>query len=280
MKNVFFLISVMICCGEMLFAQSYINARDSVFLTVNEFQEKIILHRLEAKQTIYSLGKYYGLKVNEVYYYNPEINGKNPKVGQIVKIPIPNRAIVRERDNNFIPRNHIPLYYRVQKGEGLSKVAGGYFNMNSDTLFKRNKIKGNELKPGQVIQIGWLGLNGIPVGIRDAKGAAVMKTLSDLKTKYQEESVGKVLVSKSGVAFWQKDSKLKGDLYALHRECAENGVVAIHNPAKKKTIYAKVIGTIPAGAYDSNIEVIVSPKVAKILGAVDGRFYVKINYFK
>lgn len=280
MKNVFFLISVMICCGEMLFAQSYINARDSVFLTVNEFQEKLITHRIGPKQTVYSLGKFYGLKVSEVYYYNPEIDGKDPKIGQIVKIPIPNKAIIRVRDNHFNPRKFVPLYYRVQKGENLKKIAEGYFNMISDTLISRNKIRGKELKVGQVMQIGWISVNGVSAGVREIKGPSIVAAISSLKSTHQEESIGKVMISSSGVAFWQKDSKLKGDLYALHRDCPENSIIAIHNPARNKTIYATVIGTIPAGAYDSNIEIIVSPRVAKLLGAVDARFYVKLKYFK
>ena len=263
-----------------VFAQSYLNKRDSVFITVNEFQEKLITHRIEAKQTVYSLGKFYGLKVTEVYYYNPEIDGKDPKIGQIVRIPIPNKAIVRERDKNFRPRSFVPLYYRVQKNEGLKKIAEGYFNMKVDTLRNRNKIRTNDAKTGQVLQIGWININGVSSGLRHVKGPEIVTAISDLKTTHQEESIGKVMVSKSGVAFWQKDSKIKSDLYALHRDCPENSVIAIHNPAKNKTIYAKVIGTIPAGAYDSNVEIIISPKVAKLLGAVDARFFVKIKYFK
>ena len=263
-----------------LLSQSYLSTRDSVFLVVNEFQEKLITHRIEPKQTVYSLGKFYGLKVSEVYYYNPEIDGKDPKVGQIVKIPIPNKAIVRERDAKFRLRNNIPLYYRVQKGEGVKKIAEGSFNMSTDTLKKRNKIKGKDVKVGQVLQIGWISANGVSSGIREVKGPAIVTTISDLKTAHQEESIGKQIVNKSGVAFWQKDSKIKGDLYALHRECPENSIIAIHNPAKNKTIYAKVIGNIPAGAYDSTVEVIISPRAARLLGAVDARFYVKLKYFK
>lgn len=280
MKKIYIVLLALYYMPAHSFAQSYLNAKDSVFLTVNEFQEKLITHRIEARQTVYSLGKFYGLKVNEVYYYNPEIDGKDPKIGQIVKIPIPNKAIVRERDKKFNSKNHVALYYRVQKSEGLKKIAEGYFNMKVDTLRKRNKIWGDELKLGQVIQIGWISINGVPASMREVKGPAIVTTLYNLKSTHQAESIGKKMINKSGVAFWQKDSKLKGDLYALHRDCPENSVIAIHNPAKNKTIYAKVIGSIPAGAYDSNVEVIVSPKVAKLLGAVDSRFFVKIKYYK
>jgi LysM repeat protein len=198
MKKILTLIVFLVNISENSNAQAYLNAKDSVFLTVNEFQEKLITHRIEAKQTVYSLGKFYGLKVNEVYYYNPEIDGKDPKIGQVVKIPIPNKAIVRERDKKFNVKNYVPVYYRVQKGEGLKKVAEGYFNMKIDTLKKRNKIWSGDLKLGQLIHIGWISIKGVPGSLREVKGPPIISTLYDLKSTHQAESIGRKIINKSG----------------------------------------------------------------------------------
>ena len=45
-----------------------------------------------------------------------------------------------------------------------------------------------------------------------------------------------------------------------------------------KTLYAKVIGKIPQNAFGDEVIIIVSPSVAKQLGAKDERFFVKIKY--
>lgn len=263
-----------------LFAQDYLSNRDSIKIIVNEFQEKLIIHTFREKQTLFSLAKFYGLKINELYYYNPEIVNKEPQVGQAIKIPVPNRSIVRERDSKFNVKYYAPVFYSVQKSEGLKKIAEGYFNMKVDSLKKRNKISTDNLQLGQKVLIGWISIKGIPAEMRTVKGPALLQTLYRLKTLHQTESVGKTLVTKRGTAFWQKDSKIGGELYALHRDCPINSVIAIHNPMKNKTIYAKVVGRIPEGAYESSVEVIVSPKVAKLLGALDPKFFVKIRYYK
>ena len=39
------------------------------------YQEKIFEHHISSKQTLYSLSKFYGLSLSEVYYYNPEFQG-------------------------------------------------------------------------------------------------------------------------------------------------------------------------------------------------------------
>ena len=47
---------------------------------------------------------------------------------------------------------------------------------------------------------------------------------------------------------------------------------------KGATVYAKVIGRIPNNVYGKEVIVIVAPSVAKTLGAIDERFFVKIKY--
>lgn len=262
-------------------AQEYLRASDSLIVSINEFQEKLITHRFKEKQTMYSLSKFYGLKINEIYYYNPELNGKEPRIGQTMKIPIPNRVIVRTRDTKFTLKQHAALYYIVQKDDGLKKIAEGLFNTPADTIRKRNKMTNDNLKIGQKILIGWISTKGISIEERvGTKTPALLRTLYHLKAQHQSESIGKKTQLRSGVAFWQKDTKVGGELYALHRDCPVNTILLVHNPVTKKTIYAKVIGTIPSSVYDNNVEVIVSSRVAKLLGSPDAKFFVKVKYYK
>ena len=258
----------------------YLKYGDTLMVSINDFQEKFFSHKLENKQTLFSMAKFYGLKINELYYYNPELVNTAPKVGQLIKIPLPNRAMIRERDKKFKVKSSIPVFYVVRTQENLLKIAEIYFNMKADSLKSRNKLTNDALKVGQKLLIGWVSVEGITEEQRKIKGPAILQILQNNRALHQNESVGKKMYSNRGIAFWQKDSKMGSGLYALHRDCPENTMVAIHNPMKNKTIYAKVIGKIPPGTQDDAVEVVISPSAAKLLGALDPKFFVKVKYFK
>ncbi len=258
----------------------YLKYGDTLTVFLNDFQEKIFTHQLAEKQTLFSLAKFYGLKINELYYYNPEFIKTAPKVGQSIKIPIPNRCIIRERDKKFNAKNNIPLMYVAKQGENLKKIAEMYFNMPIDTLKKRNKLTDDNIKVGQKFHIGWISSDGIQEEQRKIKGAAILQIMQNYKTTHQAESTAKKAVTKRGVAFWQKESKMGSGLYALHRDCAENTIIMVNNPMKNKTVYVKVIGKIPPGTQDDNVEIVISPHAAKLLGALDSKFFVNVKYYK
>jgi LysM repeat protein len=260
--------------------KKYLKYGDTLTVSINDFYEKYFDHQLANKQTLFSMAKFYGMRMEEMYYFNPEMVKTPPKVGQKVKIPLPNRVIIRERDKKFNAKNHIPIYYIVRQQENLKKIAELYFNMQIDTLKKFNKLPNETIKVGQKMLIGWVSVEGIKEDQRKIKGPAILQILQNNRNVHQSESVGKKLVAKNGTAFWQKNSKMSSGLYALHRDCPENTMIAIHNPMKNKTVYAKVIGKIPPGTQDDAVEIVISPPAAKLLGALDPKFFVKIKYFK
>jgi LysM repeat protein len=282
-KNYIFLLFFLTAVKTQAFTgddKRYLKFGDTLTVFLNDFQEKIFTHKMEEKQTLFSMAKFYGLKTDELYYYNPEFSKTPPKTGQMVKIPVPNRCIVRERDKKFNVTRFIPLMYVVRQGEGMKKIAEGFFNMSIDTLKKRNKLTDENLKLGQKLHIGWISVEGITAEQRKIKGATILQIMQNYRTTHQAESLGKKLLNKSGVAFWQKDSKMGSGLYALHRDCPENTIIVVNNPMKNKTVYVKVIGKIPPGTQDDNVEVVISPHAAKLLGALDPKFFVKIKYYK
>lgn len=250
--------------------------KDSLFLTVSE-GKKYLQHPVKAKQTLFSLARYYGITLQELYEFNTQFR-TDPTlyVGTKVKIPIPNRALKRYKNAKFVVSKNVPVYYVVQPGDNLYQICKRNFGMPVDSIAKRNKLKDNNIRPGQLLLVAWMGINGIPAEWRPVRTF----TKSDaLKTKYEEEKKHKKEGISQGVCFWQKDSKEKGDLYAMHREADIGTIMAVTNPMGGRTVYAKVIGRIPSG-YESNIEVILSPEAARNLGARDPRFFVKVKFLK
>ena len=249
---------------------------DTVLLTV-EGEKKSIHHFIKPKQTLFSLARFYGLSLQELYELHPEFQ-TDPvlKVGTFISIPIPNRAIRRYKGKNFDPDKFTPICYVVQDGDNLFQICKRYFSMPVDSIMKRNRLKTEHIHPGQLIHMGWMATDGIQSGWR-TPGAPT--SLSTHKARYEEEKKARKEVQSQGVCFWQRDSNEKGDLYALHREAAIGTVMGVTNPMAGKTVYAKVIGRIPAG-YESNIEVILSPAAARQIGARDPRFFVKVQFLR
>jgi hypothetical protein len=65
--------------GDSLY---YLLPTDTVILSIEQYGEKIFTHRLEKKQTLYSLAHFYGLSVEELYYYNPGLKETSAKLHQ------------------------------------------------------------------------------------------------------------------------------------------------------------------------------------------------------
>ncbi len=253
-----------------------LNSRDTLFLTVAG-SKKYVQHPIKAKQTLFSISKYYSLSLEELYEHNPALR-TDPTLhtGARIKIPIPNLAIKRYKNNRFVASKNIPIYYVVQNGDNLYQICKRNFDMPVDSIVKRNNLKGNSIRPGQLLLVAWMGTEGVLPEWRPVR----TYTQSDaLKEKYDLEKAKRREVDSQGVCFWQKDSKEKGDLYALHREAAIGTILAVTNPMGGREVYAKVIGRIPQG-YERNIEVVLSPEAARKIGARDPKFFVKVKFLK
>jgi LysM repeat protein len=256
---------------------NFLTQKDSLYMRVNDSGQKIIEHPVKAKQTLFGIARYYSLGLDELYVHNPTLETSTAlKVGQKIKIPIPNLAIRRYKNKGFLASKNAPIYYVVQDGETLYQICKTHFGMPVDSIIKRNNLKTNSIKPGQLILMGWMGTEGVPLKWRKGKPSATTK---DLRTGFEKDKSKHKEISASGVCFWQKDSNEKGDLYALHREAVIGTSIAVTNPMTKKTVFAKVIGRIPDG-YDRNTEIVLSPAAAREIGAKDPKFFVKTRYLK
>ncbi len=250
--------------------------RDSLWLTL-EGEQFFIYHPVKAKQTLFAVGQYYSLGMEELYEHNPVFK-EDPtlQVGQRIKIPVPKRAIKRYKTKEFSKWKHSPIYYVVKEGETLYNVGKRVFMVPIDTIVKRNKLKNNNLKPGQLLFVGWMHTEGVLPEMRPVKKV----TPSDmLKVRYDEEKKKHKELESQGAAFWDKAGHHKDQLYVLHRTASIGTIAAVTNPMFSRTVYAKVIGRIPSG-FDPGIEVILSRSAVQFLAAKDQRFFVKLKYLQ
>lgn len=260
----------------------YLTHRDTIFLSIGEYNEKVFEHTIERKQTLFSLRKFYGMTMDELTYYNPELTTSTISVGQKVKIPIPNRAIIRYKHKRFQDKDYVPVCYIVKRGDNLFRISKQHFRMPMDSVVARNKLASTNLKAGQILQVGWMSIYGIGENIRTPKVLSPEEKRSlELKERYMRRGYRKRHYHESGVAYWQKNNRnASGDLYALHRRAPINSVISVTNPMTRKEAFVKVIGRLPDTAYGRDVVVVLSPKAAKLLGAKDSRFFVKLRFIK
>jgi LysM repeat protein len=266
--------------GEQGDSTRYLTAKDTVRLALGPAGEKMVEHRMKQKQTLYSLARFYGISVEELYLYNPGLKEKNISAGQLVQVPVPNTAIKRYKEKGFVAKEHAPVYYLVRKGDTMYRISKVHFRMPADTIKQRNKLNTDVLKEGQMLLVGWMSVKGVPEELRGTAGTALDRGSAALGKLYQQEASSKKEYNQQGKAFWQKNNKEDSNLYALHRDAPLNSIIRVTNPMNNGVVYVKVIGRIPDTVYEKEVIVVLSPMAAKQLGAQDIRFFARVRYFK
>jgi LysM repeat protein len=252
-----------------------LSSKDTLYLTIDE-GKKIIHHRAKPKQTLFSLAQFYCLGLDELYEFNPRYRtDPTLKVGQLVAIPTPNIAVKRYKRKGFKNSQHTPVYYVVQPGDNLYQISRRNFDMPVDSVKARNKLKSDNLVPGQLLHIGWIGTEGFQASWRTEKKA---ETVEALAGHFEEQNTKLKEMVSQGICTWTNDETDAQDLYALHREAAIGSVLAVTNPANRKTVYAKVIGRIPP-TFSKRTEVVLSLGAAQKIGATEPEFLTKLKYF-
>jgi len=280
MKKLQQILFLFVCFSGSAFATgdslSYLTLQDTIFLKTGDFGEKYFEHTVEKKQTLYSLAKFYGMKLEEVYFYNPSLKGGYHS-GDIVKIPIPNRCILRYKTEDYIKEEFIPIYYVVKKGDTLYGISKRVFKMPMDTITNRNPFILHGLSPGQKLQVGWMSIKGIPQSYRQEGGGILGQINRKYRTRFLGETFTKRTIDHQGISSWKKNSSIQSDFYALHRHAKKGDIIAVTNPMKNRTVYLKVSGKIPETLYGNEVAVVISPFAAKLLGARDPKFFVTVK---
>jgi LysM repeat protein len=118
-------------------------------------------------------------------------------------------------------------------------------------------------------------------GAKSSPPDAVVKADSVLSPVYPDSLMAdrstKHIVQQNGLAIWNKASRASGS-FALHNDAVPGTLLEITNPLLNRKVFVKVIGRIPGNTYPDNVKVILSPEAARSLGALDSRFYVRMNY--
>lgn len=241
-----------------------------------------LLHTIKAKQTLYSISKYYGLEVADLMYYNSKLK-TGVEINQVIKIPVGNRDIKWQRTSNTIKWRMIEVIYVVKPKDTVYKIAKTKFKMDLKAFRKLNNMTHDTLEIGDKVIVGWIDIDGISpkVGVRAWLPISLYSSYKSLRAVYLKNSrnSSKKEVTEKGPAVWYKSQK--GDnLFALHKTAPIGSILKVTNPLNNRTLYVKVVGRMQSAGYRYDTVLVLSPGAAKALGGINRNFRVDISYYK
>ena len=114
-----------------------------------------VTHKVAPKENYYSIGRVYNISPKDIAPFNNLVLENGLSLGQLVKIPLNSTNFFQSGDAEA-DETFVPVYYTVKDKEGLYRVAVNHNNLPLETLKQWNNIKGDAVKNGTKLIIGYL----------------------------------------------------------------------------------------------------------------------------
>lgn len=236
----------------------------------NKDGKEIIIHKLAAKESYYSLGRLYNVTPKDIISFNAN---KHLKVGETVKIPT-NRAFqttLAVQPSSTITDPEF-IEYKVGAGETLYTISKR-FQVAADYIQEFNNLQGSSLKAGQTLRI--------PQGPRAVQPIADPVAVEEVEKEFSlpPDRYGLTQVNSKGIGVWIDGLNTEdGNMLALHKTAPVGTIIKITNPMTQRTTYAKVVGKYNDSNDTRDAIIVISKATASLIGIIDKRFLVNISY--
>ncbi|PJJ84763.1 DPBB and LysM peptidoglycan-binding domain-containing protein [Mucilaginibacter auburnensis] len=261
--------------------------------------KKVILHKLDPKETYYSLGRKYNVSPKTIQQFN---NNVALRVGGLVKVPteLPfiaptSQPVVTAPVATSTPQAATPStvmastssdpnvqQYKVSAGETLYSIAKR-FNSTVDDIVKLNNLPSSNAVVGQLLKVK---LNSAtppptPQPVIAKRDSNVYTNAQDSinAVKFGANRYGLYEKAEKGIAVSMTDEGLDpSKKLALHATAPVGTVIKITNPMTGKTTFAKVVGRFTESEATKGAIIVVTKNVSDSIGALDKRVQVNISY--
>ncbi len=258
--------------------------------------KRYILHKVEKGEGLYGIARIYGTTPSTLQQVN-NLSSTILDLGQIIKVPSKNispaKAVVIEQvepkeqivKNPKLDKTQF-VNHTVGKGETLYQIAKKYGTTVTE-IREINNIKGTSLSYRQRLKIPKKGViienpDLIDPTEEEAKNVKVEVTKGTADTKVSTRDnkyLQSTEFSETGIAGWINDKSINPKKsIALHKTAPIGTIIKVTNLMNNKSVYVKVIGTLPETGDNENIIIVVSKAAVNMLGAVDQKFRVNLNY--
>jgi LysM repeat protein len=232
--------------------------------------KEIVIHRLVAKETYYSLGRMYDIKPKDIITLNAN---KRLKAGDVIKIPT-NRSFpsASVKTANLVNEDPEVIEYKVSANETLYTIAKR-FQVSVDYITEFNNLKGKTIKAGQILRI--------PQGTPPQQVIENPIAVEEVEKEFSlpPNRYGLTQVNNQGIGVWMDGLNTDdGKMLALHKTAPIGTVIKITNPMTQRTTYAKVVGKYNDSNDTRDAIIVISKATASLIGVIDKRFLVNISY--
>lgn len=138
-----------------LISPFFATAQDKTLLVEGESPNLYVNHKVAPKENYYSIGRIYNTGPKDIASFNNLQLESGLSLGQLLKIPL-NSSNFFQNGNADADETFVPVYYVVKEKEGLYRVAVNHNNLPVETLKQWNKIKGESVKKGTKLIVGYL----------------------------------------------------------------------------------------------------------------------------
>ena len=257
--------------------------------------KKVILHKVEAHETYYSIARKYDVSARSIsnFYHTSVL-----KIGDILKVQT-DTPFERKRVSFTSSKNQKRSYlitYVVNPKETLYAVARK-FGMTVDEVKELNKLKSDDLAVGKVLKVRGGPKPNANNNVETIRGQVSDRVFADAQLTTDDEQSDDTVNSDNnrlkhlptryglhetterGVALCISDENLDGSkMLALHRSAPIGTVIKITNPMTQKSTFAKVVGKFTESESTKNVTIVLTKAVADLVGALDKKFQVNLMY--
>lgn len=259
--------------------------RDSIGVEIENGQ-KIIVHRLEAKETYFGLSRRYGIPVKDIITAN---KNKPLKVGDIIRIPAGAAPAASSTGSTTSENNSAPepvpdlqsgeyTQYKVGQGETLFTISKR-FVISVETIKRANGLTSDQIKAGTILKVPHNEIPPPAPRVSDVIVTDSAMTNSAAAVNIPPNRFGLHEATEKGIGVWIDDfTQGSGSMLALHRVLPVGTVIKITNPMTGRTALVKVVGKFADNAETKDAIIVISKSAASLIGVLDRRFQVEISY--
>ena len=252
---------------------------------------KTIVHKVEPKETYYSIARKYHVSPQSVIQFN---SNKALQIGTIVKVPTERPFSEAAASSKSIPPQNAKVAvvdYKVGPREYLVAIARK-FNTTVEDIKTLNNLTSNNLAVGQIIKVP-MGTESSEQQIAPPPAAPIDTPKVEARSSSQIDSsknasdrlklpparYGLREVNERGIAVYLADENIDATkMLALHQTAPIGTVVKITNPMTGKSTFAKVVGKFSPNESNRDAIIVITKAAADLIGALDKRFQVVLVY--
>lgn len=283
----YILFSVLFLCTAGAMAQT----SDSLF-AMRKGSGLSIAYRLKKGESVSMIANRFHSTIEKLES-NSQVDGrKKLPVGTTLYIPVTaGENFTASRDAIGIDHQE-PLYFKVGEKDNLALISL-FAGVKKQDIVLWNAMKGNNLHEGDIVFIGWIKvIEKDSVAMADGvayppNAGTVPRVTTDtsrhaygeLDSAYnaQTRNGTNTLSEKGTAAFFEKSGSNK-IFYAFHNTSPRGTIIKVHNPGSGKTIYVKVLSTIPDTKEFANCVIGISNAAKDALGVSESRSWCELTY--